>query len=132
MPRPAKDLDQFQADILLQIAAGQTYDEICRWLADKGVQISKNTLYRRAVQWQGKASVIASSDISLVSEVDSAFHTTQHDDKTIAANIAASGIPTTYRQVKRIRLAHGWRRRGDTGQGWRERGWRGRGWRGQG
>ena len=113
-PRPRKELDEFKAEIQLQFAEGQSYNDIRRWLAGKGVRISKTTLCSRVVEWQGKTATTLSSDINLVSEVDSAFHATHHDDKTIAANVNAIGIPTTHRQVKRIRLAHGWRRRSDT------------------
>jgi hypothetical protein len=47
----------------------------------------------------------------LVSAVDAAFHTSQHNDQTIANTLSATGLATTQRQVKRIRLANGWRRR---------------------
>jgi hypothetical protein len=48
-----------------------------------------------------------------VSAVEAAFHTTQHDDETIAHNITTQGIPTTRNQVKEVRLANSWRRRGN-------------------
>jgi hypothetical protein len=48
----------------------------------------------------------------LVSAIDAAFHTTYHNDQTIADNIAGQGITTTRNQVEEVRLAHGWRRRG--------------------
>jgi hypothetical protein len=114
MPRPQIDLDHFKAEILLRIAAGNSKKDIRQWLAANGLDISKNTLSTRVLEWQGKPTQIPSVDVRLVSEVDSAFHTTAHDDETIAANVTALGIPTTHRQVKRIRLAHGWRRRSDT------------------
>jgi hypothetical protein len=47
----------------------------------------------------------------LVSAVDTAFHASQHDDQMIANNLGAAGLATTQRQVKRVRLANGWRRR---------------------
>jgi hypothetical protein len=87
--------------------------DVCQWLAAKGVQISKNTLSTRVIEWQGKATNTASKDPTLVSAVSTAFHTTLHDDQTIADNITASGTSTTHRQVKRIRLAQGLRRRRD-------------------
>jgi hypothetical protein len=50
----------------------------------------------------------------LVSAIETAFHTTQHDDEIIARNVTAQGIPTTRNQVKEeIRLANNWRRRGN-------------------
>ena len=114
MPRPQIDLDRFKAEILLRIDAGESQKRVCRWLAASGVQIHRNTLSTRLLEWQGPSTQVASADAALVTEVDSAFHTTHHDDQMVADNITASGIPTTQRQVKRIRLAHGWRRRGDT------------------
>ena len=51
--------------------------------------------------------------LGLISKIDTAYHTTHHRDQTIADNISGSGTPTTRNQVKRIRLAHNWRRRGD-------------------
>lgn len=114
MPRPQIDLDLFKAEIQLRITAGESQKDVRRWLAAKGVQIHRNTLSTRLLEWQGKSTQVASTDAALVTEVDSAFHTTHHDDHTIADNITTSGIHTTHRQVKRIRLAHGWRRRGDT------------------
>ena len=117
MPTPEIDLDPFKAEMQNRIAAGESQKDVRRWLAAKGVQIHRNTLSTRLQEWQWTPTQVQvpSIDATLVAEVDSAFHTTHHDDQTIADNIAASGIPTTHRQVKRIRLTHGWRRRGDTG-----------------
>ena len=114
MPAPQMDLDPFKAEIQDRIAAGESQKDVRRWLAAKGVQIHRNTLSTRLLEWQGTSTQVPSIDATLVAEVDSAFHTTHHDDQTIADNIAASGIPTTHRQVKRIRLTQGWRRRGNT------------------
>jgi hypothetical protein len=47
----------------------------------------------------------------MVSAVETDFHTSHHNDETIARNITTQGIPTTQSQVKKVRLAHGWRRR---------------------
>jgi hypothetical protein len=51
MPRPQKTLDQFQAQIELRVASGQTHKEIRSWLATQGVRVSKNTLSTRCVAW---------------------------------------------------------------------------------
>ena len=116
MPTPEIDLDPFKAEMQNRIAAGESQKDVRRWLAAKGVQIHRNTLSTRLQEWQWTPTQVQvpSIDATLVAEVDSAFHTTHHDDQTIADNIAASGIPTTHRQVKRIRLTQGWRRRGNT------------------
>ena len=97
MPRPRKQLDLFKADIQSRIAGGQSYKDICQWLAAKGVQISKNTLSTRVIEWQGKATNTASKDPTLVSAVNTAFHMTLHDDQTIADNITASDTSTMHR-----------------------------------
>jgi hypothetical protein len=114
MPRAFIGLDVFKAEIQDRIAAGESQKDVRRWLAAKGVQIHRNTLSTRLLEWQGTSTQVPSIDATLVAEVDSAFHTTHHDDQTIADNITAAGIPTKHRQVKRIRLTQGWRRRGDT------------------
>jgi hypothetical protein len=108
------DLDPFKAEIQDRIAAGESRKDVRRWLAAQGVQIHRNTLYKRLQEWQGPSTQVPSLDATLVAEVDSAFYTTHHNDQIIAHNITASGIPTTHRQVKRIRLTQGWRRRGNT------------------
>jgi hypothetical protein len=53
----------------------------------------------------------AGTNATLIEAVESAFHTTNHGDQTIADNITAQGIPTTRKQVEEIRLKNGWRRR---------------------
>jgi hypothetical protein len=112
MPRPRKDLDEFQAEIELRIASGQTRKEICSYLATEGLRVSKNTLSTRCVAWKAiRHSKTSVSEPALVSAVETAFHTTHHNDETIARNITTQGIPTTQSQVKKVRLAHGWRRR---------------------
>lgn len=46
----------------------------------------------------------------IISAIKTTFHTTQHDDQAIAQIISSQGIFTTANQVKKIRLAQGWRR----------------------
>jgi len=114
MVRPRKVLDEFRAEIEPRIASGQNHKEIRSWLATQGVQISKNTFSTRCIAWEPRPrSKSAGSTPVLVSAVEGAFHTTRHDDETITGNINAQGIPTPQSQVKKVRLAHGWRRRGN-------------------
>jgi hypothetical protein len=114
MPRPRKDLQEFRERIELRITSGQTHNEIRRWLATNGVFVSKNTLSTRCVTWEAsRRSRTAASEPALVSAIEAAFHTTQHDDETIARNITTQGIPTTRNQVKEVRLTNSWRRRGN-------------------
>ena len=85
MPRPQKTLDQFQAQIELRVASGQTHKEIRSWLATQGIRVSKNTLSTRCVAWSAtRRSGTAVSEPTLVAAVETAFHTTQHGDETIA------------------------------------------------
>ena len=112
MPRPRKDLQEFREQIELRVANGQTHNEIRRWLATNGVMVNKNTLSTRCIAWEAsRRSRTATAEPALVSAIEAAFHTTQHDDETIARNITAQGIPTTRNQVKEVRLVNGWRRR---------------------
>ena len=53
----------------------------------------------------------AAQNPALVAAIDTAFHTTSHNDLTIIENITSQGIPITRNQVEEIRLTHGWRRR---------------------
>jgi hypothetical protein len=111
MPRTQIELDQFRGEIERRIASKHTQPEILNWLARKGAIISRNTLSSRVNAWATDRNRTASSDTTLVSAVDAAFHTSQHNDQTIANTLSATGLATTQRQVKRIRLANGWRRR---------------------
>jgi hypothetical protein len=111
MPRTQIELDQFRDEIERQIALNHTQPEILNWLARQGAIISRNTLSSRVNAWATDRSRTASSDATLVSAVDTAFHTSQHSDQTIANNLNTAGLATTQRQIKRIRLANGWRRR---------------------
>jgi hypothetical protein len=115
MPRPRKELEKYRERIERRVASGQTHKEIRRWLAiEEGVLVSKNTLSTRCVAWKAnRHSRTAASEPALVSAIETAFYTTQHDDETIAYNITAQGTPTTRNQVKEVRLANNWRRRGN-------------------
>ena len=112
MPAVRKDIEDFRAQIELKIAGGQTHNEIRGWLQSQGVRISKNTFSTRCSAWgASRRRIIPDSEPALVAAVETAFCTTQHDDGTIALHITAQGLYTTQAQVKRIRLAHKWRRR---------------------
>jgi hypothetical protein len=111
MPRTQIELDQFRDEIERQIALNHTQPEILNWLARQGAIISRNTLSSRVNAWATDRSRTASSDATLVSAVDTAFHTSQHSNQTIANNPNTAGLATTQRQIKRIRLANSWRRR---------------------
>src|ERR1700735_3273357 len=114
MPRPRKNLDDFRDEIERRVANNHTQVQILSWLASQGVSVSRNTLSSRCAAWEASRHTrTVASDIGLISQIDTAYHTTCHSDQAIADNISGSGTPTTRNQVKRIRLDHGWRRRGD-------------------
>jgi hypothetical protein len=104
MPRARKDLAEFRDEILRRISENHTKTQIRTWLAGQGLIMSRNTLSTRCAEWEANKATIPSSDAALVAAVGTAFHTTDHNDHIIADNISASGLPTTHRQVKRIRL----------------------------
>src|SRR6266516_2870601 len=52
--------------------------------------------------------------IQLYSSKYDRFHTTTEDDSTIATKLGAQGLSISARQVKELRLQHGWRRRAGT------------------
>ena len=112
MPRPPKDFDQFRDEIERRLAQGHTQSQIRNWLAARGVRVSKNTLSTRIVSWKAsRHSRTADSNPALLAAIETEYHTTHHDDRAIAEAITAQGLHTTERQVKRLRLANGWRHR---------------------
>ena len=112
MPRPSINLDSYRPEIERQAAAGDSQNQIREWLLSQGISISKNIFSSRIVDWKASRSITTSStNPALIAAIEMAFHTTQHDDQTIAQSIISQGIPTTHRQVKAIRLAHNWHRR---------------------
>ena len=112
MPRTQIELDQYRDEIERRIALKHTQPQILNWLARNGAIISRNTLSTQVNIWAtDRANRTASSDALLVAAVDTAFHTSQHSDQTIANNLTATGLTIIYRQIKRVRLANRWRRR---------------------
>jgi hypothetical protein len=112
MPRPRVDLDTFRDEIERRIASNHTHKQIRSWLAGQGVIISKGTLQSRCVAWETtRRTTTAGTNTTLIEAVETAFHTTNYSDQTIADNITASGLYTTRNQVEEIRLKNGWRRR---------------------
>jgi len=112
MPRPPIDLDPFRNEIEQRIDQHYTQAEILTWLASRGVKISRNTLSARVLAWEAsRHSRTEDSDPVLLAAIESEFYTTHHDDQAIAQAITTQGLHTTQNQVKRLRLAHGWRRR---------------------
>ena len=101
MPPAPINLEPFRAQIELRIAAGQTHAKIREWLATEGIQIGRNAFSQRCVAWEASRHTRTPAiDPALVAAIDTAFHTSEHDDSTIARNIAAQGIPTTRNQVE--------------------------------
>lgn len=63
------------------------------------------------VAWDAsRRTTTPNNNSALISAIEVAFHTIQHNDEIIAQNVTSQGISTTCNQVKEICLAHGWRR----------------------
>ena len=70
------------------------------------------TFKRRVVAWGINPRVSTSTeDPDLLEIVNDTYHSTFLSDEAIASAAISQGVATTARQVKRVRLAHGWRRR---------------------
>ena len=112
MPRPQINLDAYRDEIERRITSNHIHTQIRSWLAGEGIIISKGTLQSRYVAWETtRRTRMAGTNTTLIEAVETAFHTTNHSDQTIADNITASGLHTTRNQVEEIRLRHSWRRR---------------------
>ena len=56
---------------------------------------------KRIVDWKmSHSSAILATNPALVTAIEEAFHTTEHDDHTIAQDLMSQGIATTHRQVR--------------------------------
>jgi len=55
MPRPPIDLEQFRNEIEQRLIQHHTQGQIRTWLANRGVQVSKNTLSARILAWVADA-----------------------------------------------------------------------------
>jgi hypothetical protein len=74
-------------------------------LAGEGLIVSKGTLQSRCVAWEATPRTrTAGTNTTLIEAMETAFHTTDHRDQTIADNIAATGLPTTHNQIKDINI----------------------------
>lgn len=114
MPRLKINLEPYRHEIESQIESGNTQTEIREWLSTKGIHISKNAFSRQISRWKiSRRTFTPAKNALLISAIKRAFHTTKYDDETIAQYISSQGIPTSQNQVKEIRLAQGWQRRGN-------------------
>jgi len=112
MPRPTIDLDEFRDEIHRRIIRNESYPTILTWLSQQGLDISMRTFNRRVVAWGINPRVSTSTeDPDLLEIVNDTYHSTFLSDEAIASAAISQGVATTARQVKRVRLAHGWRRR---------------------
>lgn len=58
---------------------------------------------KRVLSWGiNQSTTITATNPALISAIETALHTTQHNDQTIAQNITASRIATMQNQVKKI------------------------------
>ena len=110
MTQPSASLDDLRDQIEERVLVQQrTQDEVYDWLVSIGVQTSLRTLQRRCQEWNTTRR--GTVPRQLIDAIHTQYETTTDSDSQIAAHVTSQGLSTTARQVKRIRLAHGWRRR---------------------
>lgn len=111
MPRTAVDIDRFREENEKRLLLNHhTQKEVVDWLQAEGVSITVPILKKRCKDC-GFSRRDASTDLTILNRVRDRFHTTTEDDSTIATTLSAEGSHISARQVKRLRLASGWRRR---------------------
>jgi hypothetical protein len=111
MVRPQAIPDNMRAEIERRIMIEkQSHKDVLHWLAGEGYICQPLTLRRRCKEW-GITRRGLSAEPAVVSHINTQFHTTFDDDKTIASQLNTLGYPTTASTVKDIRLANGWRHR---------------------
>lgn len=111
MTRTGVDLERFRGEIEKRLLLNHhTQKEVVDWLQKEGVSITISILKNRCKDW-GFSRRGASTDPTILNRVRDRFHTTTEDDSTIATTLSAEGSYVSARQVKRLRLANGWRRR---------------------
>src|SRR4051812_28120940 len=108
MPRAQAIPDHLRADLeRLIIVEEQPHSAVLDWLVTKGVICQARTLKAYCKKWH----ISRQAPEAVVSFIDTEFHTTLHDDATIARQLNERGFHVSARQVRRIRTAKGWRHR---------------------
>ena len=108
MPRAQAIPTQMRADIEhLIIIEKRSHSAVLNWLATRGVHCDARTLKRYCRKW----NISRQAPEEVVSFIDTEFHTTLHDDSTIARHLNERGFSVSARQVRRIRTAQGWKHR---------------------
>jgi hypothetical protein len=114
MPRTAVDLSKFRTQIERRLLIHHhTQKDVLNWLKTVGVSVTIDQLKARCKEW-GFSRRGATTDPAVLEQVHDRFHTTTEDDSTIATKLGAQGLSISARQVKELRLQHGWRRRAGT------------------
>jgi hypothetical protein len=116
MPAQPIDLTPFHDEISHQINQLKwKQPQIIQWLQDThGLVVSRYTLMRRLTDMgitSHHRTQTSASDEALIDAIRQQYHTTLDNDKEIVQTLQNQGIATTQRQVKSIRLSHGWRHR---------------------
>jgi hypothetical protein len=110
MPRPQAIPDQLRPDLeRLILLEKQPHSAVLDWLATKGVVCQSRTLKAYCQRWNITRQVRFSD--AVVSLIDTEFHTTLHDDATIARRLTDQGFSISARQVRSVRTAKGWKHR---------------------
>jgi hypothetical protein len=112
----AANIDGWELQIRDLLAMHTPQGQILIWLRQQGVTVSLRTLERRIQAWQASnGSTVRSNDIrfeQLIEAVNDLFHhNPTYSDARIAQRLRNDGLHTSPRQVKAIRLKHGWYRR---------------------
>jgi hypothetical protein len=110
MPKPQLIPDELRLDLeRLILVEKQPHSVVLNWLAEKGVICQARTLKAYCKKWNISRHVAFSDTV--VSFIDTAFHTTLHSDTMIARQLNDQGFPISARQVRSVRTAKGWKHR---------------------
>jgi len=108
MPRVQAIPEQLRPDLeRLIIIEKQPNSTVLNWLATKDVVCQERTLRKYCKKWNINRQIPEET----VSFIDNEFHTTLHDDSTIARLASERGFSISARQVRRLRTAKGWKHR---------------------
>jgi hypothetical protein len=118
MPRAYIDLEPWMDEITDMITEGRTHPEIRQWLRqNQGVQVGKS-VFKERLRDRGITSILSQkrrlkTDPAFIAFIEQAVSTSYQSDEEIAATLfRTQRFPgASARLIRRVREAHGWRRR---------------------